>query len=283
LALSIAPATDSTAGSMSGADKTKLDGISTIVSSFNSRTGSVSPQAGDYSANQITGLSSASITMGGDCTGTTAGATVATVGGSTAANIHSAEQAANNATNADTVSTIVKRDSSGNFSCGTITANVTGTASGNLLPSNNLSDVASAATSLANLLPSPVAINSNGEITCTHVLGSGTPTVAIGSAAQGTGGSPAISISGTDRSMQVSVTTGTGLSGTNFFTVTFHTPFASPPFPVFTPANIIASEYYGYGPTHNEPYMTATTTTLSLIIGNSTVVGNTTYIYNIHT
>jgi hypothetical protein len=37
-----------------------------------------------------------------------------------------------NATNSNTVSTIVKRDSSGNFSAGTITANLTGTASGNL-------------------------------------------------------------------------------------------------------------------------------------------------------
>lgn len=58
----------------------------------------------------------------GDAT-TSAGScatTVATVGASTAANIHTAEQAANAATNADTPSTLVKRDSSGNFSAGTV-------------------------------------------------------------------------------------------------------------------------------------------------------------------
>lgn len=55
--------------------------------------------------------------------------TVNSVGGSSAANIHSAELATNAATNTDTVSTIVKRDGSGNFSAGTITASLTGHAS----------------------------------------------------------------------------------------------------------------------------------------------------------
>lgn len=63
-------------------------------------------------------------------------ATINSVGGSTAANIHTAELAANAATNTDTASTIVKRDASGNFSAGTITAtfvgNVTGAASFNV-------------------------------------------------------------------------------------------------------------------------------------------------------
>ncbi len=60
-------------------------------------------------------------------------ATVNSVGGSTAANIHSAELAANAATNANTASTIVKRDASGNFAAGTITASLTGAASLNVL------------------------------------------------------------------------------------------------------------------------------------------------------
>ena len=42
------------------------------------------------------------------------------------------------ATNANTSNTIVKRDSSGNFSAGTITASLTGTASGNLTSSSTL-------------------------------------------------------------------------------------------------------------------------------------------------
>ncbi|MFM6928047.1 MAG: beta strand repeat-containing protein, partial [Bdellovibrio sp.] len=60
-------------------------------------------------------------------------ATVNSVGGSTAANIHNAELAANAATNLNTASTIVKRDGSGNFTAGTITANLTGAASANVL------------------------------------------------------------------------------------------------------------------------------------------------------
>ena len=56
-------------------------------------------------------------------------ATVVSVGGSSASNVHSAELAANAATNVNTASTIVKRDSSGNFSAGTITASVIGSAS----------------------------------------------------------------------------------------------------------------------------------------------------------
>ncbi|WP_374028910.1 beta strand repeat-containing protein [Bdellovibrio bacteriovorus] len=48
-------------------------------------------------------------------------ATVNSVGGSSAANVHNAELLANAATNNNTASTIVKRDASGNFSAGTIT------------------------------------------------------------------------------------------------------------------------------------------------------------------
>lgn len=54
--------------------------------------------------------------------------TVTAVGTSSAANIHSAELAANAATSANTATTIVKRDGSGNFSAGTITATLTGNA-----------------------------------------------------------------------------------------------------------------------------------------------------------
>lgn len=82
--------------------------------------GSVLQTAGNY----LTALT-------GDVTATGPGsvaATVALVGGSTAANVHAAELLANAATNANTVSTIVKRDASGNFSAGTITATLSGNA-----------------------------------------------------------------------------------------------------------------------------------------------------------
>lgn len=58
----------------------------------------------------------------------TGAATVATVGGSSAANVNAATVLANAATNANTASAIVRRDASGNFSAGTITASLTGNA-----------------------------------------------------------------------------------------------------------------------------------------------------------
>jgi len=67
-------------------------------------------------------------TLSGDVTGTQSATVVSTVGASTAASIHSAELLANAATNSNTASTIVLRDASGNFSAGTITANLTGNA-----------------------------------------------------------------------------------------------------------------------------------------------------------
>lgn len=72
----------------------------------------------------------------GDVTASGSGsvpATVKSVGGSTAADVHTAEVAANAATNVNTASTIVKRDASGNFSAGNITASLTGAASLNVL------------------------------------------------------------------------------------------------------------------------------------------------------
>jgi hypothetical protein len=57
---------------------------------------------------------------------------VATVGGVTAANVATGANLANAGTNANTASTLVKRDASGNFTAGTITANLTGNLTGNL-------------------------------------------------------------------------------------------------------------------------------------------------------
>jgi len=93
--------------------------------------------------------------------------TVNSVGGSSAANIHSAELAANAATNLNTASTIVKRDASGNFSAGTITASLNGnatniTATSNstlttlsslILPTSQLSGTISLTTQVSGVLP----------------------------------------------------------------------------------------------------------------------------------
>jgi hypothetical protein len=69
---------------------------------------------------------------GGDLGGSFPNPTVANVGGVTAANVAAGANLANASTHASTASTIVKRDASGNFAAGTITANLSGTVTGTL-------------------------------------------------------------------------------------------------------------------------------------------------------
>jgi trimeric autotransporter adhesin len=87
--------------------------------------------SGNFSAGTITAALSGNATtagtatnfsgsLTGDVTGTQGSTAVATVGTSSAANVHAAELLANAATNANTISAIVKRDGSGNFSAGQI-------------------------------------------------------------------------------------------------------------------------------------------------------------------
>ena len=87
------------------------------------------------------------IQLSGDLAGLAASPSVATVGGSTAVAINAATILANTATDANTNSTIVKRDASGNFMAGTITAGLTGNVTGNV--TGNLTGNASTATKLA--------------------------------------------------------------------------------------------------------------------------------------
>ncbi len=85
-------------------------------------------------------------------------ATVAAVGGSTASAVNTATVAANAATNLNTISTIVKRDGSGNFTAGTITAALTGNASTASALAANPSDCS------ANQYATTIA--ANGDLTC---------------------------------------------------------------------------------------------------------------------
>jgi hypothetical protein len=87
------------------------------------------------------------IQLSGDLAGIAASPSVATVGGSTAVAINAATILANTATDANTISTIVKRDASGNFIAGTITAGLTGNVMGNV--TGNLTGNASTSTKLA--------------------------------------------------------------------------------------------------------------------------------------
>lgn len=89
--------------------------------------------------------------LSGDVTGTQNSTSVASVGGQSATNVASGTTLALDATNASTPSTIVKRDGSGNFSAGTISANVTGNVTG------NLSGTASNATTAASAASAAIA------------------------------------------------------------------------------------------------------------------------------
>ena len=81
---------------------------------------------GSIPVSQLSGTPAAAVnftgTLNGDVTGSQNATVVSSVGGQSAANIASGAAAANAATSANTANTIVKRDSSGNFSAGTITA-----------------------------------------------------------------------------------------------------------------------------------------------------------------
>ena len=74
-----------------------------------------------------TSIQKGKIQLTGDLGGSASSPEIQTVGGSTSSTIHTAEVLANAATASNTANTIVKRDGSGNFSAGTITANLIGT------------------------------------------------------------------------------------------------------------------------------------------------------------
>jgi hypothetical protein len=79
-------------------------------------------------ATTATTANSFSGSLSGDVTGSQGATSVATVGGVSAADVASGATVANNATSGNTVNSIVKRDASGNFSAGTITATLNGNA-----------------------------------------------------------------------------------------------------------------------------------------------------------
>lgn len=111
----------------------------TDVISWRNQANSANLDLGVDSSNNLTfnggALPTGGITaLTGDVTATGPGSVAATVdfvGGVSAANVALGATAANNATSANTVSRIVIRDGSGNFAADTITASLTGVASGN--------------------------------------------------------------------------------------------------------------------------------------------------------
>jgi hypothetical protein len=123
--------------------------------------------------------------LSGDVTGTQGATVVSAVGGQSASNIAAAAVLANAATNLNTASAIVKRDSSGNFVANTITASLVGNVTGNLTGNvtGNLSGHADTATTCAtatnNLLKAGDTMSGTlvlAGLVCNQAIQSVTPT-----------------------------------------------------------------------------------------------------------
>ncbi|HWS55459.1 MAG TPA: tail fiber domain-containing protein [Pyrinomonadaceae bacterium] len=112
--------------------------------------------------------------LAGDVTGTQSATVVSSVGGQSAATVAGGAAAANAATNDNTAGAIVKRDASGNFSAGTITAALNGNAS-----------TATSAASAANFSGSLAGdvTGTQAATTVVSVGGQSAATVASGAAA----------------------------------------------------------------------------------------------------
>jgi len=135
------------------------------------------------SATSATNATNFTGSLVGDATGTQGATVVSTVGGQTAANVAAGAVLANAATAANTTSTIVKRDSVGNFSAGTITAsligNVTGNVTGNLTGNATSATSATTATNFSGSLVGDVTGNQTTTVV-TSVGGQTAANVAAG-------------------------------------------------------------------------------------------------------
>ena len=138
-------AVDANGKAIAGPKYTNSNAASTIVSrdgSGNFTAGTITATltgnvTGNLTGNATTATTATNVasatnfsgSLSGDVTGTQGATVVATVNSQTAAVISAGAVTANAGTNANTVSTLVKRDASGNFTAGTITATLTGNAS----------------------------------------------------------------------------------------------------------------------------------------------------------
>ena len=117
---------------------TSSDTPSTLVlrdSSGNFSAGTITANLTGTATNATTTVNFTG-SLSGDVIGTQSATVVAFVGGSSAANVHSAELAANAATPSNTASTLVLRDASGNFSANIITSALNGNAATSTFATN---------------------------------------------------------------------------------------------------------------------------------------------------
>ncbi len=149
--------------------------------SFSTSTPPASPLAGSvwfdstsgtvkyFNGSTTQALSTASGALSGDVTGTLGATTVATVGGSTASNVHAAELLANSATPNNTNSMIVRRDSSGGFSASSVSTSSIVARDG---ASNSVTLQAPSAVSASYTLTWPTAAPvSNGQVLTSTTAG----------------------------------------------------------------------------------------------------------------
>jgi hypothetical protein len=110
---------------MQSASSTRPGLVNNAAQTFSGAKTFSSNIIGNLTGNASTASSTPTFTgsLAGDVTGTQGATVVSFVGGSSAANVHSAEQLANAATNSNVPSTIVRRDASGNIIVNQITAN----------------------------------------------------------------------------------------------------------------------------------------------------------------
>lgn len=128
----------------------------------------------------------------------------------------------------------------------------------------------------------------SSTITGKHLIGNtSAPAIVIGTAAQGSGGSPSVAISGNDIAGFVTVTTGHTISALSgiIATITFNVAYGSSPKVILTPGNIEANIL---GQNSRVPFVpvagqtNGVTTTTFVIQSNSvqSLQGDKTYIWN---
>jgi hypothetical protein len=131
---------------------------------------------GNVTGNAATATTAGSATnftgnLVGDVIGTQAATVVSNVGGQIAANLAAGAVLANAATDLNTASTIVKRDSNGNFTASTVTANTVGTHTGNT--SGNVTGNVTGNLATTQMILATAGILINHSIVKTTVTSSG--------------------------------------------------------------------------------------------------------------